>query len=81
MLRKFNANDAEAGFSAWTSDERVARAVIKFLFNDVNYRKIIAGCDSENIGSARVMEKIGLKRRGVLREYIKRKDGILDDDF
>lgn len=157
LLRKFNVNDAEAIFSAWTSDERVAkytswnahksiedtkayveyiaskakisdynwvikldskiigsinvcysdehleiagiayvvahdywgkgymteaaRAVIKFLFNDVNYRKIIAGCDSENIGSARVMEKAGMKREAVLREHIKRKDGTWGDDF
>ncbi|MCI9419265.1 MAG: GNAT family N-acetyltransferase [Eubacterium sp.] len=55
----------------------VAKAVIRFLFNDVNfnYRKIIAGCDSENIGSSKVMEKIGMKREAVLREHLKRKDG------
>lgn len=157
LLRKFNKNDAEAIFSTWASDERVAKytswhahkniedtkayveymtnktelsdynwiieldnkiigsinvcysndqseiaglayvlaydywgkgymteaakAVIKFLFNDANYRKIIAGCDSENIGSARVMEKIGMKREAVLREQIKRKDGTWGDDF
>lgn len=95
LLRKFNIDDAEQIFSAWTSDERVAkytswhahkcieytRAVIKFLFNDVNYRKIIAGCDSENIGSSKVMEKVGMKREAVLREQIKRKDGTWGDDF
>ena len=157
LLRKFNINDAETIFYAWTSDERVAkytswhahksiddtktyveymaskrelsdynwiiecdnkiigsinvcysdeeleiaglayvlaydywgkgymteaaRAVIKFLFNDVNYRKIIAGCDSENIGSSRVMEKVGMKREGVFREHIKRKDGVWGDNF
>lgn len=157
LLRKFNTSDTEAIFSAWTSDERVAKytswnahksiedtkayveymtnktelsdynwiieldnkiigsinvcysndqseivglayvlahdywgkgymteaakAVINFLFNDVNYRKIIAGCDSKNIGSARVLEKIGMKREAVLREHIKRKDGTWGDDF
>lgn len=157
LLRKFNINDAEAIFSAWTSDERVAkytswyahksigdtrayveymasktelsdynwviesdnkiigsinvchsdeqleiagiayvlaydywgkgymteaaRAVIKFLFNEVNYRKIIAGCDSENVGSSKVMEKVGMKREAVLREHIKRKDGTWGNDF
>ena len=58
-----------------------ARAVIQFLFHDVNYRKIIAGCDSENIGSSKVMEKIGMKREAVLREHIKRKDDTWGDDF
>ena len=58
-----------------------ARAVIQFLFHDVNYRKIIAGCDSENIGSSKVMEKIGMKREAVLREHIKGKDGTWGDDF
>ncbi len=157
LLRKFNVDDAEAIFSTWTSDERVAKytswhahksiedtrayveymvnktelsdynwiiesdnkiigsinvcysdeqleiagiayalahdywgkgymteaakAVIKFLFNDVKYRKIIAGCDSENIGSSKVMEKVGMKREAVLREHIKRKDGTVGDDF
>jgi len=37
------------------------KAVIQFLFRDVNYRKIIAGCDSENIGSGKVLEKVGMK--------------------
>lgn len=56
-------------------------AVIRFLFNDVNYRKIIAGCDSENAASSTVMEKVGMKREAVLREQIKRKDGTWGDDF
>ncbi|MBQ8002273.1 MAG: GNAT family N-acetyltransferase [Clostridia bacterium] len=157
LLRKFNTSDAEAIFSTWTSDERVAKytswyahksiddtrayveymtsknklsdynwiiesddkvigsinvcysdehleiagiayvlahdywgkgymteaakAVINFLFNYVNYRKIIAGCYSENIGSSKVMEKVGMKREAVLREQIKRKDGTWGDDF
>ena len=51
------------------------------LTNDVHYRKIIAGCDSENIGSCKVMEKVGMKREAVLREHIKRKDGTWGDDF
>ena len=57
------------------------RAVADFLFDCVHYRKIIAGCDSENIGSRRVMEKIGMKQEACLRLQIKRKDGIFGDDL
>ena len=57
------------------------KAVIRFLFNDVSYRKIIAGCDSENTGSSKVLEKVGMKREAVLREHIKRKDNTWGDDF
>ena len=71
------------GYEYWGNGyiTEAAKAVIQFLFNDVNYRKIIAGCDSENIGSSKVMEKIGMKREAVLREHIKRKDGTWGDDF
>ncbi len=56
-------------------------AVVKFLFHEVNCNKIIAGCDCENIGSARVLEKTGFTREGVLRQQIRRKDGSLGDDY
>lgn len=32
------------------------KAVVSFLFNRVNYRKIIAGSDSKNVGSRKVMK-------------------------
>ena len=57
------------------------RAVANFLFECVNYRKIIAGCDSENVGSRKVMEKIGMKQEACLRLQIKRKDGTFGDDL
>lgn len=71
------------GYEYWGKGyiTEAAKAVIRFLFNDVNYRKIIAGCDSENIGSSKVLEKIGMKREAVLREHIKRKDGTWGDDY
>lgn len=71
------------GYEYWGKGyiTEAAKAVIRFLFNEVNYRKIIAGCDSENIGSSKVLEKIGMKREAVLREHIKRKDGTWGDDF
>lgn len=57
------------------------RAAAAFLFECVHYRKIIAGCDSENVGSRRVMEKIGMKQEACMRLQIKRKDGTFGDDL
>ena len=71
------------GYDYWGNGyiTEAAKAVIDFLFHTVHYRKIIAGCDSENVGSRRVLEKVGMKREAVLREHIKRKDGTWGDDF
>ena len=71
------------GYEYWGNGymTEAARAVVDFLFNTVGYRKLIAGCDSENIGSGKVMEKLGMRREAVLREHIKRKDGTWGDDF
>ena len=57
------------------------KAVAAFLFERVHYRKIIAGCDSANTGSKRVMEKAGMKQEACLRAQIRRKDGSFGDDL
>lgn len=57
-----------------------ARAVSKLLF-DIGYRKIIAGCDERNVGSVRVLEKIGMKQEACLRKFLMRKDGSFGDDL
>lgn len=41
-----------------------AREVINFSVQELNIRKFIAHCDSENISSYRVMEKLGMKLSG-----------------
>lgn len=43
----------------------MGQALLKFGFEELNLRRIIAYCDFENIGSYRVMEKIGMRREGV----------------
>ena len=57
------------------------RTVAAFLFDCVGYRKIIAGCDCDNTGSAKVLEKIGMKQEARLRAQIRRKDGSFGDDL
>ena len=47
-----------------------AQAIMKFGFHTLNLHRIYATCDPSNIGSARVMEKAGMRREGRLREHL-----------
>ena len=42
----------------------VGFALLKFGFETLNSRRIIAECNAENTGSWRIMEKIGMRREG-----------------
>jgi [ribosomal protein S5]-alanine N-acetyltransferase len=42
--------------------------LLRFGFEDLNLRRIIAHCDTDNYGSYRVMERIGMRREGTLIE-------------
>jgi RimJ/RimL family protein N-acetyltransferase len=46
------------------------RAVINWAFTRQDIFRVQAFCDVENIGSARVMEKAGMQREGLLRRYV-----------
>jgi [ribosomal protein S5]-alanine N-acetyltransferase len=46
-----------------------ARKVVSFGFGQLGLHRIVATCDPGNIGSYRVMEKLGMKREGYLREH------------
>jgi RimJ/RimL family protein N-acetyltransferase len=45
-----------------------AKGIIEFGFTSLDLHRIFATCDPNNIGSAKVLEKIGMKREGHLRE-------------
>lgn len=45
------------------------KKTIEFGFEKIGYNRIEAFCDVENIASARVMEKCGMRLEGVLRQY------------
>ncbi|MBP1999922.1 RimJ/RimL family protein N-acetyltransferase [Paenibacillus shirakamiensis] len=55
-----------------------ARAVLDFAFQEKNYNKVYARYFATNIGSGRVMEKIGMVREGVLLEHIYKEDRFED---
>lgn len=46
-----------------------ARAVLAFGFGELGLHRIYATCRPENIGSQRVLEKIGMTREGHLRQH------------
>jgi RimJ/RimL family protein N-acetyltransferase len=48
-----------------------AKAVMDWAFQTHNLHRMYAWCDPHNIGSWRVMEKLGMKREGLLRHHIK----------
>lgn len=39
--------------------------LLKFAFENLNLHRVSAGCAVENIGSYRVMEKVGMRKEGV----------------
>jgi RimJ/RimL family protein N-acetyltransferase len=48
----------------------VVRAVIAWAFSQPSIYRVNASCDVENTASARVMEKVGMQREGLLRRYM-----------
>jgi [ribosomal protein S5]-alanine N-acetyltransferase len=55
------------------------REVIKFGFSFENVNKIWAEHKSFNAASGRVMEKVGMKHEGIMREHYKQSDGVYLD--
>jgi ribosomal-protein-alanine N-acetyltransferase len=47
-----------------------AIALIDYGFNELGLHRIFATCRPENVGSAKVMEKVGMQREGHLREHM-----------
>jgi RimJ/RimL family protein N-acetyltransferase len=48
-----------------------ARAVMDWAFQNYSFNRLYAWCDPRNTGSWRVMEKLGMKREGLLRSHLK----------
>ncbi|NMB24967.1 MAG: GNAT family N-acetyltransferase [Firmicutes bacterium] len=69
--RKFR--EGEMGYclhrSYWSKGymTEAAQALLEFAFTEEDYHRVYATCDPKNIGSARVMEKIGMRKEGHLR--------------
>ncbi len=46
-----------------------AEVIIEFGFKQLNLHRIFATCDPNNIGSVKVLEKVGMSREGRLRQH------------
>ena len=55
------------------------KAILKFGFQNLKLHRIEAGCAIENLGSVRVLEKIGMKREGQKRKTLPLKKGWSDN--
>jgi ribosomal-protein-alanine N-acetyltransferase len=54
------------------------RELLRIAFEVMDLHRVFATCDARNVGSYRVMEKVGMRREGVLRKGTLRKDGWRD---
>ncbi|MDW0113460.1 GNAT family protein [Sporosarcina saromensis] len=55
-----------------------ANALLTFGFRQLKFHRIFATCDPRNIGSSRVLEKVGMTLEGRLREVLLLRDGWRD---
>ncbi|CAG9623625.1 GNAT family N-acetyltransferase [Sutcliffiella rhizosphaerae] len=56
----------------------IAKLLINFGFKKLNLHRIYATCDPRNVGSAKVLEKVGMIKEGRIRENLLIKDGWRD---
>lgn len=56
-------------------------AVLKYLFEEVEFNRIAAQHDADNSRSGRVMQKIGMTREGTLRASGRNNRGIVDEVY
>ncbi|MBX6342118.1 MAG: GNAT family N-acetyltransferase, partial [Thermomicrobiaceae bacterium] len=54
------------------------RAVLAFGFEALGLNRIEAMCEAPNVASARVMEKVGMRYEGTLRQYLFSKGAFQD---
>lgn len=57
---------------------RAVKAFTSYLFKEKNYLRVYAYCFSENPASARVLEKAGFEREGLLRKLIRKNTSYKD---
>jgi ribosomal-protein-alanine N-acetyltransferase len=95
MGSKENPAEAELGYyfyqSAWGQGYacEASAAVLEYGFSVLGLHRVWGKCHTRNTGSARVMEKLGMKGEGTMREHVWMGDhwrssslfGILEDEW
>ena len=75
---------AEVGYSLsreyWNQGlmTEALRAVVRFGFEEMNLNRIEAQHETANPASGRVMEKVGMRKEGVLRQRLRNKGKFVD---
>ena len=74
-MNKADSQEADIGYELnpkyWNNGyaTEAASAIVDFGFGQFGVHRIWADCIAENIGSAHVLEKLGMKLEGRLREH------------
>ncbi|MFJ7667233.1 GNAT family N-acetyltransferase [Lysinibacillus sp. NPDC097195] len=83
-IRDFGNHQGEIGYIVhpdyWAKGyaTEVSKMLIEFGFRTLHLHRIFATCDPRNVGSVKVLEKIGMTNEGRLREALLVKDGWRD---
>jgi RimJ/RimL family protein N-acetyltransferase len=85
-LRNIDREHSQAEMGFWIAVDcwgrgyatEAAQALLHFGFESLNLNRIYAHYMLRNPASGRVLEKVGMKREGVLRERV-RKWGVFED--
>ncbi|MEK5333374.1 GNAT family N-acetyltransferase [Lysinibacillus sp. FSL W8-0992] len=83
-IRDFTNRQGEIGYiihpDYWAKGyaTEVSKLLIEFGFSTLNLHRIFATCDPRNLGSAKVLEKIGMTQEGKLRQDLLLRDGWRD---
>lgn len=56
-----------------------AKCAMAYLLETVGFHRVQAKCAAENHASQRVMQKLGMRQEGVLREAFRDRDGVYHD--
>jgi RimJ/RimL family protein N-acetyltransferase len=73
-MQSADAQEADIGYefapAYWGQGyaTEAAQAIMAFGFTELKVHRIWSWCIAENVGSARVMEKLGMRQEGRLRE-------------
>jgi ribosomal-protein-alanine N-acetyltransferase len=65
LMYAFNRNFWRKGYAI-----EATQAIVNYGFSELKLHRIFATCRPENIGSWRILEKLGMQREGLLRENI-----------
>ncbi len=58
-----------------------ASAVLKYGFETLGLHRVVASCDSRNLASQRVMEKLGMRREAHFKQCLFRQGEWIDEYF